>query len=149
MLKYVLVVVFNLPFVLLGILHTVQAHAHKRLPRWKFVTRLTFWLVVGVGLFFARPFYDYLASHNLTSSGPLSIFDVVETTGVTASLYLIYRLYAKTDAIEQHLAALHREVALRLSEVGPVSGEPDPAPPRPARTAVPCIPPSPPEESHP
>ena len=116
MLKYVLVVVFNLPFVLLGMLHTYQAYARHRTTRVRFVTRMAFWLAIGVGLFFARPFYDFLSSHKLTSSGPLSIFDVVETTGVTAALYLVYRLYAKTDVMEQRIATLHRELVLRAAE---------------------------------
>ena len=140
MLKYVLVVVFNLPFVLLGIFHAYQAYARGRTSRWQFSTRLAFWLVVAAGLFFARPLYDFLASHELTSSGPLSIFDVVETTGITCALYLVYRLYSKTDAMEQRIAALHREVVLRLAEL---SGEPGPVPPRPARTDEPYRSPSP------
>src|SRR5207248_4508526 len=143
MLKYVLVVGFNLPFVLLGMLHAYRGYSAGRTSRLKFATRLAFWLTVALGLFFARPFYDFLASHDLTSSGPLSIFDVVDTTGITCALYLVYRLYSKTDAMEQRIAALHREVVLRLAELE-LSGERDPSPPRPARTDGQYTSPSPP-----
>ena len=117
MLKYILIVVLNLPFVFLGVARTISSYESKRISRGRAAFWMFFWLVITVGLFAAEPIYTWLQINNLTDSTPLSIFDVAEITGIIMSLTLILRLYTKTDILEQRLAQLNTEASIRLSEI--------------------------------
>lgn len=116
MLKYYLIVVLNLPLVLFGILSALQGYSRRRISRLGLGVWLAFWSTLGVGLFLVRPIYIWLEEHNLTDSVPLSIFDVVEVTGIIFALSLIFRLYSKMDTIEQRIARFNSEASITFSE---------------------------------
>jgi hypothetical protein len=116
MFKYLLVIILNMPFVLLGFIRAVESYKHGRISRSRLVTWTVFWLIVAAGLFLALPGYEYLQAHNLTDSTPLSIFDVIAITGVNFALTLVFRLYSKNDRLEQRLNQLNRECSMLLAE---------------------------------
>lgn len=113
--KYTILLLLNLPFVLFGILKVVMLYRTKSLSRGGFIVRLVFWLIILGGLVFAHGLYNYLNSHGLTDSTPLSLADVVLTTGVTLCLTLSFRLYAKNDALEKRLSDLHEKLSVLTS----------------------------------
>ncbi|MBW4061664.1 hypothetical protein HJC99_03800 [Candidatus Saccharibacteria bacterium] len=115
MLKYVLLFLFNIAFVIIGIGRNLQALSQHRVSRFRAVTTIVLWVLVGLGLLFAEPIFRYLQINSLTDSTPLSLYDVVAITAGIFSVSMIFRLYSKVDRLEQRLDQLNRELSIRLS----------------------------------
>jgi hypothetical protein len=113
--KYVILLLLNLPFVLFGLLKVVMLYHTKSLSRIGFLSRILFWLIILAGLVFAQEIYNYLNTNGLTDSTPLSLADVILTTGVILCLTLCFRLYAKNDAMEKRLSDLHEKLSVYTS----------------------------------
>jgi len=73
------------------------------------------WAAILVALIVAQPLYNWLLFNNWTDTESLSLFDVIQITAIVALIYIATRLRAKTDALEQRLASLHRETSIILS----------------------------------
>jgi len=113
--KYELLFILNVPFVFFGVLKTIMAYRTK-ISSWPaFLLRLLFWLLILLVLIFAGPIYNYLYRHGLTDSTPLSIADVVLTTGVMVCLSLCLRLYGKIDKMDKRLSDLHEKLSIYIS----------------------------------
>ena len=76
----------------------------------------TIWLTIFVGLAFTYQIYRFLFSNNLTQSEPLSLFDVMQITGVIVVLYMANRSRIKIENLERRVQDLHQELSIRLSE---------------------------------
>ncbi len=115
MIKYVLIVVLNTPFVVIGLLRALHSFQKGRISRARYTFVTILWTLVFVGLLFAQPLYQFLERNRLTDSTPLSVFDVVLTTGLVLALSLTFRLYSKIDRLDERLMQLNRELSIRLS----------------------------------
>lgn len=113
--RYVLLILFNIPFVTLSLLSIITQYKLKKIERPRFVLWLSIWLLTLAGLVFAGPIYRWLASHNLTASDSLSVFDVIQITAIIALFYLLVRLRIKAEQQERRLRDLHQELSIRLS----------------------------------
>lgn len=60
--------------------------------------------------------YEFLFSNNLTSTEPLSLFDVVLITAVIAMVFMSSRSRAKVETLERRVQDLHQELSIRLAE---------------------------------
>lgn len=116
MLKYILIIVFNVPLVLAGLTRSIQSYRRGNLTGLGLAGWSVFWLVLLFGLVLAKPIFDFLQQKNLTDSTPLSLFDVVQTTGIVLAILLCLRLYTKLDATERQLHKLNREISIRLTK---------------------------------
>ncbi len=114
--KYTLLVILNAPFIIFGLLKAYVSYNSKIIKLGSFLLRILFWAFITFGLVFANNIYDYLIRNRLTDSGPLTIADVVQITGIIFCLSLILRLYSKLEATERQLVKLHQELSLRLSD---------------------------------
>lgn len=114
--KYVLLFILNIPFVIFGVLKAVMVYRTKNVDRFTFALRMLFWVIILLVLIFAHSIYDYLYSHGLTDSTPLSIADVVLATGLMLCLSLCVRLYSKVDAMDKRLADLHEKLSVYISD---------------------------------
>jgi hypothetical protein len=114
--KYLILVIFNLPFVIFGIISAIARYKESSLGRLSLVIRLIFWLTIGIGIVFAQQFYNYLVQNDLTNSQPLSLADVVLVTGINFSLFLTIRSYSRLDHTERKLSDLQEYLSIRLSE---------------------------------
>jgi hypothetical protein len=114
--KYTLLLIFNLPFVIFGIVRAVVMHKEGLVQRFGFLIRLVFWGIVLFGLVFAEEIYSFLSRNNLSDTSPLSLAEVVLTTGFLLCFTLCVRLYGKTEALEKRLSDLHEEVSIENSE---------------------------------
>lgn len=114
--KYVLLVVLNSPFIFLGILRAVRRYNMSEINLLSLLARLVFWVSVLTGLIFANNIYIYLSSNGLTNSPPLSLADVVLTTGVIFCIYSIIGLYARLDKSERRATELHEKLSMYLSK---------------------------------
>lgn len=80
------------------------------------ISRISLWLIVVAGLALAQPLYEWLFSNKLTQTEPLSLFDVVQITGIVLVLYIANRTRARVETLEKRLQDLHQELSVRLSK---------------------------------
>ena len=113
MLKYWLITILNTPFVLLGIYRALRSYDAKSITKLRMVLGVLFWIGVFACLVSAQAFFEFLQRNNLTDSTALSLFDVVQITGIITALYLAIRLYTKHDQLETRLNQLNRELAIK------------------------------------
>lgn len=114
--KYALLALLNVPFVLFGALKAWSAFKKGRMQPIDFSMHIVFWLVVLSGLVFSEKIYNLLVAKGLTDSTPLSLADVVLVTGLNFCLFLILRLYSKTERLERRMTDLHEQLSLEFSK---------------------------------
>lgn len=114
--RYTLLVILNAPFVFFGLLKAFISYRTNVIKFSGLLLRFVFWITIFTGLLFAKSIYLYLIRHNLTDSSPLSVADVVQTTGIIFSLSLILRLYSKIEANERKLVQLQQKISVKLSK---------------------------------
>ncbi len=114
--RYLLLFIINLPFIFMAILGAVTQYKLHRSTRQKMIARVSLWLIVAVALALTQPIYDWLFSHRLTQTEPLSLFDVVEITGIVLVFYIANRTRAKVEVLEKRLQDLHQELSIKLSD---------------------------------
>jgi hypothetical protein len=114
--RYLILVLLNLPLVIAAITNAVVSYNLKHLSRQRLILKLGFWIIILIGLIFTQSIYDFLYSEGLTQTEPLSLFDVLQITGIIYVFYLVNRLYVKVDVLERRLQDLHQELSIRLSD---------------------------------
>lgn len=113
--RYVILILLNAPLILAGVLKTVVAYKLGRSSRGQFAFRITLWLGILAGLIFAEPLYAFLFSNNLTQTEPLSLFDVIQITGIIFTLFIANQAFSKVDVLERRVQDLHQELSIRIS----------------------------------
>jgi len=111
--KYALLMIFNLPFIVFGLLKAFQMFKNASISISGLIARFTFWISILLGLMFAKNIYNYLRLNDLTDSPPLSLADVILITGVIFCFFLSIRVYAKLDAVEKRLNDLHTKLSIK------------------------------------
>lgn len=106
----------NTPLISVGILQAVVSYKMKRIQKRRFLVRISLWTIILAGLIFAQPLYIYLFSNNLTRTEPLSLFDVIQTTGIILTLFIANQAFTKADTLERRVQDLHQELSIQLSE---------------------------------
>ncbi len=114
--RYTLLFLLNLPLILMAIVATITRYKMHHATGQRTAVQLIIWLVILGGLILARPLYEWLLANGYTDTDSLSLFDVIQITAIVIVLYIITRMRAKVDALEQRLASLHREISIRLSD---------------------------------
>jgi hypothetical protein len=114
--RYLILLILTTPFVLVALLNVLVDYKTKKISRKKFSMYTASWLVIFTGLLLAQPIYTFLFSKHLTATEPLSLFDVIQITGIVFLLFVVSRAHAKHEALEQHVRNLHQELSILLSE---------------------------------
>lgn len=117
--RYLILILLNTPLILAGVLSAVVAYKLKRINIRRFIFRVSLWLIILLGLLFTEPIYNFLFSRNLTQTEPLSLFDVIQITGIIFTLFLANRAHIKADLLERRLNDLHQELSIKLSNNRP------------------------------
>jgi hypothetical protein len=113
--RYLILLILNAPFILTALTNALVNFKLGRMSRSRFGFQVALWLVVFGGLAAAQPIYHFLFSNNLTHTEPLSLFDVIQITGIVIVLFIANRTRAKLEAVERRLQDLHQELSIRLS----------------------------------
>lgn len=113
--RYTLLLLFTLPFIIAALVNNVTQFKLHHISRTRFIVRSLLWILVLVGLAFTEPIYTWLFTNNLTQTESLSLFDVVQITGIVMLFYLVNRLRQKAEVLERRLRDLHQEISIRLS----------------------------------
>lgn len=114
--RYTILILLNLPLIVAGILSAVVAYKLKHTDLRRLMFRVTLWLIILGGLVFAESIYGFLFSNHLTQTEPLSLFDVIQITGIIFVLFIANRAYVKADGLEKRVQDLHQELSIRLSK---------------------------------
>jgi hypothetical protein len=114
--RYLILIILNAPLIIMGIMTSMVSYKMKRISRRRYIFRTTLWLTILTGLVFAEPLYSFLFSNNLTKSEPLSLFDVIQITGIILTFYIANQAYVKIDLLERRVQDLHQELSIRLSD---------------------------------
>lgn len=114
--RYLLLVLLNLPLIVAGLLGALVDFKLGKISRKKYVGQTLLWLFILLGLAAAKPIYEFLFTNQLTETEPLSLFDVIQITGVVLVLFMANRSRIKVDTLERKVQDLHQELSIRLSE---------------------------------
>ncbi len=114
--RYLILIILNTPLIIAAMINTLVGYKLKRMTRRRFFFGMAFWLILLAGLISVQPIYNYLFSNNLTKSEPLSLFDVLQITGIIFTLLLANKAYGKADLLERRVQDLHQELSIRLSD---------------------------------
>lgn len=109
-------VILNTPLIVTAILNATVSYNLKHLSLRRLVFKVAFWVFVFVSLVFAESIYNFLYAEGLTQTEPLSLFDVIQITGVIFVFFLVNRLYVKVDVLERRVQDLHQELSIKLSD---------------------------------
>jgi len=114
--RYTILLLLNIPLISAGILNALVAHKLGRLSRKKFLLQVVLWCSVFGGLILAEPTYRFLFANRLTDTEPLSLFDVIQITGILFILFTVSRYRIKINSLERRVNDLHQELSIRLSK---------------------------------
>lgn len=114
--RYLLLLLFNLPFILAAIVSTITQYKLKKMSVNRLRFQLVLWTIILVGLAMAESFYNWLFTHGYTQTDSLSLFDVVQITAIVILYYVVNRARLKLEVLERRLNDLHQEVSIRLSQ---------------------------------
>lgn len=114
--RYLLLVLLNLPLIVLALMSLLVDYKMKRRSGKKFAVGVIFWVLVLICLAATKYFYDFLFSKNLTDTEPLSLFDVIQITGIILVLFIANRTRQKIETLERRVQDLHQELSIVLSE---------------------------------
>ncbi|HMI09800.1 MAG TPA: hypothetical protein VK497_05400 [Candidatus Saccharimonadales bacterium] len=114
--RYFLLLLLNLPFIIAAVLSAVTHYKLGRSSRRRLTVQVIIWVTVLIALASAEPIYTWLFSNELTTTEPLSLFDVVQITAIVVTFYIANRTRLKTQFLERRLQDLHQELSIRLSK---------------------------------
>lgn len=120
--RYLILIILNAPLIIAAMINTLVGYKLKRVSRRRFIFGMAFWLVLLVGLICVEPIYSFLFSNNLTETEPLSLFDVMQITGIIFTLFIANKAYGKVDLLERRVQDLHQELSIELSKKERASG---------------------------
>lgn len=100
-------------------MNAVVSYKLNRTNRSRFTIRLVLWFGILAGLVFTKPIYSFLFSNHLTQTEPLSLFDVIQITGIIFTIFIANQAHTKADLLERRLQDLHQELSIRLSKDTP------------------------------
>ena len=113
--RYLLLVILNLPIILLALLNQVTRYKLRQISHRKYIIQLVFWSILLVILIGSYPIYNLLTGNPSLDSNDLSLLDIIQTTTVIALLYAVNALRRRVDESERRLRELHEELSIKLS----------------------------------
>lgn len=113
--RYLILLILNAPLVLAALLSSLVEYKMGKLSGKSFARQVVIWCVIFSGLAGAKFIYEFLFSNGLTQTEPLSLFDVIEITGIITVLFMSNRSRIKVETLERRVQDLHQELSIRLS----------------------------------
>ncbi len=113
--RYTLLILLNVPLVVAGILNAVVTYKMRKTSRKRFLLRAALWFGIFVSLIFTESIYNFLFTHQLTQTEPLSLFDVIQITGIIITLFIATQVHSRVDNLERRIHDLHQELSIILS----------------------------------
>lgn len=114
--RYILLVLCNIPVIFLALINIVTQYKLKRVTPERFRLQVLLWLIILLFLIASYPFYNMLSNRPLFDSRELSTLDIVQTTAIVYLIYIINDHRRKIEQTEKTIRDLHRELSIKLSK---------------------------------
>lgn len=115
--RYIILVILNLPIVLLAFINIVTQYKMRKIPAERFRIQIAIWIIILTVLISSFPLYNLIVQKPLLDSSELSLFDIVQTTTIIGILYVLNSQRQKTEITEKRLSDLHQELSIKLSKI--------------------------------
>lgn len=113
--RYVVLVLLNIPIILLALLNFITSYKLKRITKEKLKVQLFIWVTLLIVLIGSFPIYNIIVGRAVLDSSMLSVFDIFQTTAIVALFYIANNQRQKIEKNEKILRDLHQELSIRLS----------------------------------
>ena len=114
--RYLILVIINLPIVFLAFLNIITQYKMKRIDKERFIRQTLLWLIISLVLILAFPIYNLANGRAIFSSVELSFFDIAEITSIVFLFYTVNNQIRKLNNTERRLRDLHQEMSITLSK---------------------------------
>lgn len=114
--RYIILVILNLPIIILALVNIITQYKLDRASKNRFRHQLIIWSVLLVLLISSFPLYNFLVGRPPLDSTELSIFDILQTTGLILLFYIANNQRQRLDQQEKRMRELHQELSIRLSK---------------------------------
>lgn len=113
--RYLILVILNLPIFLLAVLNIVTQYRLGKISKDRFRIQLSIWLIIALVILTSFPLYNLSQGNELFLSDGFSWFDIAQITVIVYLLYFINRQRQKIEATDKTLRDLHQELSIKLS----------------------------------
>lgn len=113
--RYIVLVLLNLPVILLALVNIVTQYKLGRVSKNRLRHQLVIWVVILIVLISSFPVYNTLAGRAPLDSSELSIFDILQTTVIITLFYVANNQRQRQDQTDKRLRELHQELSIKLS----------------------------------
>ena len=113
--RYIALVLLNLPLILLALINIVTLYKMGRVERTRFRRQLILWMIILIVLIGSFPVYNWLSGKPLLDSSALSSFDIIQTTTIVYLIYIINDHRRKIERSEKTIRELHQELSIIIS----------------------------------
>lgn len=114
--RYFILVLLNAPLIISALFASFVDFRMKKISLRKYILRTAIWITILCGLISAKFIYDFLFTNHKTQTEPLSLFDVIQITGLIIVLFTANRSRIKIEILERKVNDLHQELSIRLSK---------------------------------
>lgn len=114
--RYTILLLLNLPFIIVAMANSLVAYKVGRITGRRFLIQVAIWAVIFIGLASAQQIYTYLFARGLTDTESLSLFDVIQITGIVFLFFVMNRMRSRTEALNQRVQDLHQHLSILLSQ---------------------------------
>jgi len=114
--RYILLVILNLPIILLAFINIFTQYKLKYVSRNHFRHQVSIWLIITLVLVGSFPIYNLIIGNSLFESEEFSVFDILQTTAIVYLVYIINHQRQKIESAENNFRDLHQELSIKLSK---------------------------------
>ena len=114
--RYVILVLLNLPIILVALVNIVTQYKLKKVSPNRFRHQIILWLLIMIILIGSFPLYNALTGRPMLDSSELSLFDIAQTTIIIFLIYSINNQRQRLEQGERRMRELHQELSIKLSQ---------------------------------
>lgn len=114
--RYLILLILTTPFIIAGLVNGLVSYKLGKITKSRFIFQWALWITIFIGLAGIKSIYGFLFSNNLTETEPLSLFDVVQITGIVVVFFVAARTRSRVETLEHRLRDLHQELSIKLAE---------------------------------
>lgn len=113
--RYVILVLLNLPIITLALVNIVTQYKLRKVSRSRFRHQLITWSALLIILIASFPVYNIVSGRPLFDATELSSFDIVQTTAIVFLIYIINSQRHRIESNERRVRDLHEALSIKLS----------------------------------
>lgn len=116
MIRYLLLILLNLPIIVVSIITNVAKYKMNKMPRKNFLRRALFWSCAFIAVCAGFPVYNLLYNINPIFDTGLSLLEIILITCVIHLMFSIGSISIKVEENEKTMRELHQQLSIDLSK---------------------------------